>query len=160
MEKVHPRPLHKRPRSIHFKIPAFMPPFPARFWDSLFAKSHESSKPCSIGIPTFLRAHHLPKSHVLSAPMELRIHWIYPRKCGIFDLSESRTLSERRCRNALKTQAFLQILPQSFRPFWKQDRKYRKCGFPRRKIVRKSAVFLPEFSVHSAGFKITQLWQS
>lgn len=115
---------------IHFKIPVFMPSFSVRFWDSLFAKSHESSHPCSAGIPTFLRAHHLPKSRVLSAPMELRIHWIYPRECGIFDLTESRTLSERKCRNALKPQAFLQTLPQSFRPFWKQDKKYRKCGFP------------------------------
>lgn len=93
---------------IFFEIPAFMPLHSAAFWDSLFSKSHRTSARRIAEITSILHAHRCTRSHALSVLIKLRVHWIYPRKCGIFDTTRSRILFARQHRKALQIQGFSQ----------------------------------------------------
>ena len=44
----------------------------------------------------------------VSVLIKLRVHWIYPRKCGIFDTTRSRISFARQHRKALQIQGFSQ----------------------------------------------------
>ena len=93
---------------IFFEIPAFMPLSSAAFWDSLFSKSHRTSTRRIAEITSILHAHRCPESHNLSSSIKLRVHWIYPRECGIFDAARSQVSSTQQHRKALQIQEFSQ----------------------------------------------------
>ena len=102
---------------IFFEIPAFMPLSSAAFWDSLFSKSHRTSTRRIAEITSILHARRCPESHNLSPSIKLRVHWIYPRKCGIFDTTRSRISSARQHRKALQIQEFSRRTPRDFAPY-------------------------------------------
>ena len=93
---------------VFYKIPAFMPLPSAAFWDSLCSESHRSSARGITEITSILHAHRCTSSHALSVLIKLRVHWIYPRKCGIFDTTRSRISFARQHRKPLQIQGFFQ----------------------------------------------------